>query len=70
MQDNLILLLKKNNLSQRWLAEFLSVSDKQIGKKLNGEAPFKSDEMFKIANYFNKSIDEIFLPRMYENGTK
>lgn len=69
MQDNLILLLKRNNLSQHWLADFLDITDKQVGKKINGEAPFKSDEMFKISKYFDKPIEEIFLPRMYENGT-
>lgn len=69
MQNNLIILLKEHNLSQHWLAELLVISDKQVSKKISGKAPFKSDEMFKIAQYFNKPIDEIFLPRMYENGT-
>lgn len=70
MQSKLLLLLKQNNLTQHWLAELLKISDKQIGKKINGNVPFKSDEMFIIADYFNKKIEDIFLPRMYVNGTR
>lgn len=69
MQTNLIILLKEKNLTQHWLAEFLGISDKQIGEKIKGNVPFKSDEMFKISNHFNLPIEDIFLPRMYENGT-
>ncbi len=69
MQKKLILLLKQKNLTQHWLANLLGISDKQIGKKINGEVPFKSDEMFLIAEYFDMKIEDIFLPRMYENGT-
>lgn len=70
MQTKLLVLLKENGLTQHWLAEFLEISDKQIGEKIKGNVPFKSDEMFKISNYFNLAIENIFLPRMYENRTK
>lgn len=70
MQTNLIILLKEKNLTQHWLADLLGISDKQIGEKIKGNVPFKSDEMFKVSNYFNLPIEDIFLPRMYENSTK
>jgi len=69
MQEKLIILLKKNSLSQHWLAKFLNISDKQVAKKLTGDAPFKSDEMFKISDFFDLPVEEIFLPRMYEKRT-
>lgn len=69
MQEKLIILLKQKDLTQHWLATLLNISDKQVGKKINGEVPFKSDEMFKVADYFSMKIEDIFLPRMYENGT-
>lgn len=68
MQDRLIILLKRNNLTQHWLAELLDLSDKQIGKKINGEVKFNGDEMFKVASHFNMKIEEIFLPTVHQNG--
>lgn len=69
MQGKLMILLKENNLTQRWLSDYLGISEKQASKKLKGSAPFKDTEMFKLANYFNKTVEDIFLPSMYENGT-
>lgn len=69
MQGKLILLMKENNITNKQLAQILSISEKQIGKKIRGECDFKSKECFILSEYFNKSIEEIFLPSMYENGT-
>lgn len=63
MQNNLILLRKNNNITQKKLAIFLSISEVQYGKKEKGIAEFTQDEMFKIADYFNLKVDDIFLPR-------
>lgn len=70
MQGNLILLLKQKNLTQHWLANYLGLSDKQIGKKINGNVKFNGDEMFKIADYFKMKVDDIFLPTTHQNGDK
>lgn len=69
MQKNLILLMKENGVTNKAIADILGISEKQIGLKIKGESDFKSSEMFKIADYFKKPINEIFLPSMYENGT-
>lgn len=70
MQGTLILLMKENNITIKELASKIGVSAKQLRLKLNGETDFKSSEMFKIAAIFKKNINEIFLPSMYDNGTK
>lgn len=67
MQNNLILLRKNNNITQKKLAILLQISEVQYGKKEKGIAEFTQDEMFQIADYFNLKVDDIFLPR---NATK
>ena len=69
MQTKLILLMKEKGVTNKEIANILGISEKQIGLKIKGESDFKSSEMFKIADYFKKPINEIFLPSMYENGT-
>lgn len=69
MQEKLIILMQKGHITQQALADILGITKKQISYKLKGKSDFKCSEMFKIAKYFNKNIDEIFLPTMYENGT-
>ncbi len=69
MQKKLILLMKENHVTNKDLANKLGISEKQMGYKLKGETDFKSTEMFQIANFFGKTINDIFLPSMYENGT-
>lgn len=70
MQSKLIILMKENGVTIRNLASKIGISEKQMGSKLRGITEFKSSEMFKIAELFNKTIEDIFLPSMYENGTK
>lgn len=70
MQGKLILLMKENNITNKELASKIGISEKQMGLKLRGETDFKSSEMFKISKIFQKNINEIFLPLMYDNGTK
>lgn len=70
MQDKLILLMQKENVTTKRIAEVLNITEKQASYKIKGKSDFKCSEMFKIATYFNKSISEIFLEPMYENGTK
>lgn len=70
MQKKLILLMKEFGISNKDLANKLGISEKQIGLKIRGESDFKSSEMFKISALFNKTIDDIFLPSMYENSTR
>lgn len=68
MQDKLILLRKKNNITQREIADLLGISEKQYSYKENGKAKFNGDEMFAIAKYFNLLVDDIFLPTIHQNG--
>lgn len=70
MQKKLILLMKENGITQRKIAEIIGISEKQVGCKLKGETNFLGDEMFAISNFFQLPIEEIFLPSMYQNGTK
>lgn len=69
MQKKLILLMKEKGVTQRKLAEIIDISEKQVGCKLRGETNFLGDEMFQISKYFQRPIEEIFLPSMYQNGT-
>lgn len=68
MQVKLILLRKDHKISQCKLAELLNISQKQYSRKELGKAKFNGDEMFKIAYFFKKKVDEIFLPTTHHLG--
>lgn len=68
MQSQLIILRKERNINQETLANLLGISVKQYGYKENGKSKFNGDEMFKIADYFNLNINDIFLPSYHQNG--
>lgn len=70
MQEKLILEMKRLHITSKELASIIGISEKQFGNKLNGKVDFKSSEMFIIADYLHKKIDDIFLPTMYEKRTK
>ena len=68
MQDKLILLRKQRGVAQKELSDVLGITPKQFSQKELGKSKFNGDEMFKIADYFNLKIDDIFLPTTHQNG--
>lgn len=68
MQSKLILLRKEQKIPQRTLANLIGISLKQYSYKENGKTKFNGDEMFEIAKFFNKQIEDIFLPTFHQNG--
>lgn len=68
MQSKLLLLRKDNRVTQTDLANVLGITTKQYGAKELGKVKFNGDEMFKIAEYFNMKVDDIFLPTTHQNG--
>lgn len=67
MQGKLLLLRKEGGHSQADMAKLLGISLTSYGDKERGHKAFLSDEMFILADFFNKSIDDIFLPRESPN---
>lgn len=61
---------KNNKVNQSTLANLINVSLRTYSDKEQGKIQFKCDEMFKIAEYFGVTVDEIFLPRILQNGVK
>lgn len=70
MQEKLLILRKRHKYSQKFMADYLGISETQYGKKERGHYPFTSDEMFQISALFGKNIEDIFLPRSHRNGNK
>lgn len=68
MQDKLIILRKKEKIKQQTLADLLGISVKQYGFKETGKSKFDGDEMFKIADFFNLKVDDIFMPSYHHIG--
>lgn len=68
MQENLINLRKSRGVTQDTMAKYLKIAKKTYGNKEKGITQFTSDEMFAIARYFKRSIEDIFLPSTYQNG--
>lgn len=68
MQSKLLLLRKEFKITQQDLANILGITTKQFSAKELGKVKFNGDEMFKIADYFNMKIDDIFLPTTHQNG--
>ncbi|CBH21680.1 conserved protein of unknown function [Acetoanaerobium sticklandii] len=54
-------LMTENKMFQKDLAKIIGVSEKTVNDKVNGNIDFKLSEALSIANYFGKSIEEIFL---------
>lgn len=63
MQEKLLILRKKQGISQQELADYLKISVTSYGQKERGEKAFTLDEMFALSTFFELSISEIFLPR-------
>lgn len=64
--------LRKNekHVTQEEIAEYLGISANTYRAKEQGTREFSQDEMFALSEYFGKTMDEIFLPRKYQIGTK
>lgn len=58
----------KKNITQEELAEELNMTQQQIARYENGQRYFKQDLLFKLANYFNVSINDFFPPTTFDNG--
>jgi len=52
----------KNNINQKKMADVLNITVSTYNRKENGLRSFLIEEAREIANFFNKGIDEIFLP--------
>lgn len=60
----------KKHLIQKELAAMIGISTKSYRDKELGHQQFTQDEMFKISDIFNAKLEDIFLPRKYQNGTR
>lgn len=58
----------KKKMTQQELADYLGITVQSYRKKEKGQSAFTQDEMFSIAQLFQKKLDEIFLPRKHRNG--
>lgn len=60
MQIKLYELRKEAGLTQAQMAEKIGISETAYRSKELGQTDFKLSEMFKIANFFQKNIGDIF----------
>lgn len=60
----------KKHMTQEDIANYLGISTKAYRDKELSRYPFTQDEMFKLSSLFGMKIDDIFLPRKYQFGTK
>ncbi|WP_080147003.1 helix-turn-helix transcriptional regulator [Marinilactibacillus piezotolerans] len=65
MQWHLIRERKEHGETQKDLSKLLDISENAYRLKEKGDNQFKSEEMFLIADHYNKSIRDIFLPNKY-----
>lgn len=61
MQWKLIRLRKERNLTQEDLAKKLGIEPSTYRNKETGKTQFKMEEMFILSDYFDESIENIFL---------
>ncbi|WP_115229803.1 helix-turn-helix transcriptional regulator [Streptococcus uberis] len=67
MQIKLYQIRKENKVSQERLADIIGKTSVSYRNKELGRVDFSCTEMFKIANFFNKSISEIFIDNTSQN---
>ncbi len=65
---DLMVLRKKNKITQKDLAKELNIPKSSYSKKERGECNFTIRQAKIIADYFNKTIEEVFFPN--ENPKK
>lgn len=70
MKNNLEKIRKSQKIKQEELASALEVSRQTIGSLENGRYNPSIHLAFKIARYFNMSIEEIFIYEEDENEEK
>lgn len=70
MQWKLLVERTKNNISKKKMSELLNITPESYSMKERDKLQFKADEMFLISDFFNKPLDEIFLPRNFDNIEK
>jgi|SRR5699024_1259245 len=61
-QEKLASIRRSRNISQREVAEVVGIATETYNNKELGKTQFKASEMFIIADFFGKTVDEIFLP--------
>lgn len=52
-------IMAENGYTAKTTAEYIGISRKTFGLKLNGKREFKQSELSKMASLFNKTVDEI-----------
>lgn len=67
MHWELIKLRKNKNITQEEMANILKININTYSSKENGKSDFKLEEIFTIAELFNKRVEEIFLPSNIRN---
>lgn len=67
MQYLLDSIRRSKKITQEDMAKLLNIDVRTYQNKEKGVTQFKQNEMFIIAKFFNKKIDEIFLPINFEN---
>lgn len=70
MQEKLIRLRKVYDVTQKELADYLKINIRTYKNKEKGKTQFTSDQMFQLALYFKKPIEDIFLPSLHQIGEK
>lgn len=60
-------LRKYNELTYKEMGTLLNIDERTYYNKEKGLSQFKLNEMFIISRKFNKSMDEIFLPKDFMN---
>lgn len=70
MQWKLIITRKEKHLKQEDLAKLLKISTDAYGMKERSQLQFKADEMFILSDYFDKKIEQLFLPSNFGNTEK
>ena len=56
------LLLFELDKKRNDLAKFVGFDESTLSKKMNGYVEWKLSECVAVANFFSKTIEEIFLP--------
>jgi putative transcriptional regulator len=68
MQEKLLILRKRRNLTQKDMAKYLDVTVSTYARKERGQSEFNMTEMFALRKLFNRKVDDIFLPLSHLKG--
>lgn len=63
-------LMREHGHTQKYIANYLGLSEYGFNKKLNGKSEFKANELLELSKLYNVSVDYFFTDNVSKQQQK